>query len=156
MRREIHLIDGTVLVKQEADPEGAECIVKPEYSAGGDKHLDPILSKLRSLRTKAKRLGVWSSVLVDTERGLVNASLLLTRIGRRIRIILLELSLKLQQRLRDAVLGGLRELGATVASRLVSFFCNTGSTNTLLHDSEYLIYLGLRERAVNHLRAQIE
>jgi hypothetical protein len=154
MRREIHLVDGSVLVQEGFNSEGAESPVQPAHSAGGDKKLDPIQSKLRSLRTKARRLGVWNSVLGDTERGIVNASLLLSRLGRRIRIILEELALKLKQELREAVLKGFREAGLNAAAPLVSFFRNTPLCLALTCDSNYLFYLGFRERVSRFLRAQ--
>jgi len=154
MRREIHLIDGTVLVEEGLNLEDAESSVENTDQGGKENRLDPIFNTLRSLRTKARRLGVWSRVLEDTERGIINASLLLAKLGRRIRIILEELSLKLKQSLRDAVLNRFREMGATAAAPLVRFFNNSTLTATLLSDSEYLVYLGLRERVAHLLRTQ--
>jgi len=154
MRREIHLIDGTVLVEEGLNLEDAESSVENTYQGGKENRLDPILNTLRSLRSKARRLGVWNSVLEDTERGIINASLLLAKLGRRIRIILEELTHKLKQKLREAVLGGFREMGVSAASSLVSFFSKSTNTAALLSDEGYLVYLGLKEKTLRFLRVQ--
>ncbi|MEM0272256.1 MAG: hypothetical protein QW514_06935 [Thermoprotei archaeon] len=156
MRREIHLIDGSIIIseKQASDVENSTT-VRSEHG-GRETPVDPLLSRLRSLKAKARRLGVWQNALTDTERGIISASLLLERIGKRIRIILEELSLKLKQKLRVRVLSGLQELGLEVAAKLVTFFQGPNAKADLLEDADYLIYLGFREQVSRTLRAWVQ
>jgi hypothetical protein len=150
MRIEIHLIDGTIVKttviegSQEEDAKDTREDVE---------QTDPIFNRLRSLRNRAKRLGLWFSAVGDTERGLINASLLLRRLGRRIRIILEQLSNTLGEKLRAATLDRLRQVGLRAARSLVDFFYPRGVAVGLLNDPEYLLYLGVRETASAPLRA---
>lgn len=153
MRREIHFIDGSVITMEASQLERTSSPTE-NTPDGKDARIDPILSRLRSLRTKAKRLGVWNSVLEDTERGIVNASLLLSKLGRRIRIILEELTFKLKQKLREVTLEGFRELGLSAAAPLMNFFRNSAIQVAPADDSGYLFYMGFRERFSHLLRAQ--
>lgn len=153
MRREIHFIDGSVITIEVSHLEHTSPSTEKTPNAK-DTHIDPILSRLRSLKTKAKRLGVWNRVLENTERGIVNASLFLSKLGRRIRIILEELTLKLKQRLREVILEGFRKLGLSAAAPLMNFFRNSAFQVAFAYDSSYLFYLGFRERFSRFLRTQ--
>lgn len=145
MRIETHLVDGTVIVADTQSETGDEA---PTHTAAPSVH--PILARLRSLRAKARRLGVWRHVLADTERGLVDATLLLGRLGARIQRIIHGLYLKLKNKLREAVLERFRRIGLEAAGRLVEFF-KVG----LLEDGEYLLYCGLRELVLRGLRPAV-
>lgn len=98
--------------------------------------------RLRRLRAKARRLGLWWNALSETERGLVDAALLLSKLGARISRILQKICLKLKDNLRFAALERIRERGLEASRPLVEFF---GAANRLLCDQEYLLYCGLRE-----------
>jgi hypothetical protein len=149
MRIEIHLIDGTIVEKNVATAGGQG---DDSTLPGSQRKADPIFNRLRSLRNRARRLGVWFSAVRDTERGIINASLLLRRLGNRMRIILERLMYKLQDILRRMALEGLRKLGYTAAKSLVEFFAESPVTVGLLGNDEYVMYIGVRELFLRNLR----
>lgn len=145
MRVEVHLVDGTVVF---AESELGDLGVGGPL-LGGQKGVHPMLSRLRGLRAKAKRLGVWRVLLADTERGLVDATLLLRRLGVRLLYLIKHVYLKLELGLRALRLERLRAAGLRAASTLVEFF----GAQRLLCDGDYLLYLGVRELVAQNLRA---
>lgn len=139
------MVDGSVVVSEfgefsveDSDKEGRHRLVR-------------MLARLRSLRSRARRLGVWHAVLEDTERGLVDATLLLRRLGVRLRSLIEKLCFKLERGLRAFTLERLKAAGLRAASTLVEFF----NAHRLLEDEDYLLYLGVRELMARTLRATV-
>ncbi|PSN85246.1 hypothetical protein B9Q02_07130 [Candidatus Marsarchaeota G1 archaeon BE_D] len=109
-------------------------------------------ASLRVLRKKAIRLRLWLSALSDTERGLLNASLCVEKIGLRLRFILSGIVVKLRKIVQEGYFLRLEQLGLESARRLVEFFYGSSEkAKELLQDRWFLRYHGLRMETLKKL-----
>lgn len=110
-----------------------------------------LAKRIRLLKRKALRAGVWLTALRDTERGILGAALHLREMGRRIRAVVDQIERKLAEHVRSAYFSRLEELGKPLALATSKFFYGEGGDGEAAGDVWLHRYLGLRLASLGFL-----